>query len=84
MQVKLSELRKIGKVSPCAETGQEFTFVYELFVSENVKLYFNPDEVLAFDWVLEADFKRMILLSPEKFTPSFIKVYNFYLSETKK
>jgi hypothetical protein len=50
----------------------------------NVKLSFNLDEVLAFDWILETDFQRMILLSPEKFTPSFIKVYNFYLSETKK
>lgn len=84
LRVELSQLRKIGKISPCKATGQEFTFVYEMLVPESTSFSANPEEVSAFEWILETDFNQQILQNPEKFTPSFIKVYNFYLSERKK
>lgn len=76
--VQLSDLVKIGKVSPCGETENEFTFVYEMQCSGEEK--FNPpaDEVESLDWVLLSDFEEMIKTTPQKFTPSFLYVYKFW------
>ena len=84
LSVEISQLRYIGKLSPSVETGNEFTSVYEFICSENSPSVVRPEEVASLDWVKESDFRKMIDSSPELFTPSFLKVYNFYLSRTQK
>ena len=78
LAVQLSDLIKIGKVSPCNETENEFTFVYEMQCSGDEK--FNPpaDEVESLEWVLLSDFEEMIKATPQNFTPSFLCVYRFW------
>ena len=78
LSVKLSDLKKIGKVSPCKETENEFTFVYELQCSGNEKFSPPPYEVESLDWVSVADFEKMLEENPQDFTPSFKKIYGFW------
>ncbi len=84
LKVDISQLRYVGKISPSAETENEFTAVYEYFSSEDSPYIVRPEEVASLDWVKECDFQKMIEVSPKLFTPSFLKVYKFYLSERQK
>ena len=84
VSISAADLLRIGKISPCAETGNEFTFVYVLNLPETARFVPQPEEVAALEWVCERDFRDMIARSPELFTPSFLKVYNFYLSRGAK
>ena len=84
VSISASDLLRIGKISPCAETGNEFTFVYVMNLPETTRFIPQPEEVAALEWVCERDFRDMIARSPELFTPSFLKVYNFYLSRGAK
>lgn len=84
ISVDASALEKIGKIPPCPETGMEFTFVYALDVDESVSLSFSPDEVERFDWFDIPEFENMMAKNPDAFTPSFAKVYSFYLSQAQK
>lgn len=84
LSVDISRLEKIGKISPCAETGNEFTFVYEMECDGSEKFEIPPDEVASLDWVKVSDFGRMIAETPQNFTPSFLRVYKFYLSKRQK
>ena len=84
VSINAGDLLRVGKISPCAETGNEFTFVYVLNLPETTRFIPQPDEVAALEWLSERDFRDMIARSPELFTPSFLKVYNFYLSRGVK
>lgn len=48
------------------------------------KFEIPPDEVASLDWVKVSDFGRMIAETPQNFTPSFLRVYKFYLSKRQK
>ena len=81
--VDINALKKIGKVSPCKETENEFTFVYQLQCTGDEK--FNPpaDEVESLDWVLVSEFEEMAKVDPTKFTPSFLCIYKFWKNSQK-
>jgi len=80
----VSQLKKIGKIDACKETGNEFTCVYEMECSGGEKFDPPADEVQSLDWVKVSDFERMAKESPEKFTRAFLHVYKFYLSKRGK
>lgn len=84
LSVDISRLEKIGKISPCEDTGHEFTFVYEMECDGSEKFSPPPDEVASLDWVKVSDFERQIAENPRNFTPSFLCVYRFYLSKRGK
>ena len=84
LSVDISRLRKIGKISACEDTGNEFTFVYELECAGDEIFNPPPDEVASLDWVKVSDFENMIAEKPENFTRSFLFVYRFYLSKRGK
>ena len=83
LSVKISDLRETGKISARAETGNEFTFVYELECPKDAKFSPPPDEVASLDWMRVADFEAEIKASPQKFTPSFLCVYAFYKASAR-
>lgn len=78
LSITLSDLKKIGKVAPCSETENEFTFVYEMQCSGDEKFSPPADEVASLDWVSVADFEKMIRENQQDFTPSFLRIYNFW------
>ena len=63
----------------CEETGWEFTKVYVC----RAEMRFNPpsDEVASLDWVGIKDFEADFKANPRKYTPSFLKVYEFFKSK---
>ncbi|MBR4596862.1 MAG: NUDIX domain-containing protein [Opitutales bacterium] len=79
VSLPLEKFLRIGKVEACAETGFEFTKVYACFVDIQTK--FNPpaDEVQSLDWRKISDFELDAQKNPQNYTPSFLKVYKFYL-----
>jgi len=80
LKVDISRLKKIGKISACPETGNEFTFVYELECEGDEKFSPPPDEVESLEWLGVAEFEDLARKEPQKFTPSFLRVYDFFLS----
>lgn len=84
LSVDISRLEKIGKISPCAETGNEFTFVYEMECDGSEKFEIPPDEVASLDWVKVSDFGRMIAETPQNFTPSVFARLQILFVETAK
>ncbi|OLA86251.1 MAG: hypothetical protein BHW65_00720 [Verrucomicrobia bacterium CAG:312_58_20] len=78
VRVSPSDLLKIGKIRACRDTGNEFSYVYELKIPESAPLEFPPEEVESLDWVYVADFEKSLSGHPEKFTPAFARVYEFY------
>ena len=74
LKVKISELTPICKISPCAETGNEFTQVYEFYCAENTNFSPPPSEVEKLEWILLDDFFKLTKTNPELFTPSFLCV----------
>ncbi len=78
ISVVLGDLKKIGKIHACSETGNEFTFVYEMEVPVSQKFSFSPMEVDSFEWMEISKFEREISENPEKFTRSFVRVYFFW------
>lgn len=73
-----SDMFKVGKIKACAQTGNEFTFVYEMEIPESTAFKFSPDEVESLEWADIADFESELSQNPEKFTPAFACVYEFY------
>ncbi len=82
LEVDISSLEKIGKVCPSEETGWEFTAVYKFDCKGDEILIAQPSEVEAFEWVSVDDFEIAYRKNPENFTPSFLKVYEFWKSKT--
>lgn len=80
LKVDVSRLKKIGKISARRETGNEFTFVYEMECRGDEKFTPPPDEVESLEWVAVSEFERMVQDAPKKFTPAFRCVYEFYKS----
>ena len=78
VRVSPSDLLKIGKIRACRDTGNEFSYVYELKIPESAPLEFPPEEVESLDWEYVADFEKSLSGHPEKFTPAFARVYEFY------
>ena len=83
LEVGASDLKYIGKIPACRETGQEFTCVYELEVDLDTLFNPPPEEVASLDWVGVDRFENMLACTPELFTLSFKKVYSFYLSKIR-
>ncbi len=84
LRVRAADLHFVGKISACKETGNEFTSVYTLDVEPDTEFAPPPDEVASLDWRAVADFERSIAAEPALYTPSFLKVYAFYLSKISK
>lgn len=84
IEVHPDELIKIGKIRACPQTGNEFSYIYTLQVSESAKLSFLPEEIDSFKWVDVADFEKMLSQNPEIFTPAFRCAYEFYKSARGK
>ncbi len=80
LDVELADLLKIGKILPSAKTGWEFTMVYQMNCKGDEKLVAPPSEVEEFKWIAVDDFEKSIKENPQNFTPSFLKVYDFWKS----
>ena len=78
VKMELDDFLYVGKVSACEKTGFEFTKVFASFVDKNTA--FNPpdDEVECLEWAKIEDFERDAAKNPQRYTPSFLKVYEFY------
>ncbi len=76
INLKLEDFTYIGKVEACQETGWEFTKVYTCTYDGK----FEPaeDEVASLDWAKIEDFELDTKRNPQNYTPSFLKVYEFY------
>lgn len=76
VNLSLKDFKYIGKVEACKETGWEFTKVYTCYYDQT----FNPpaDEVASLDWAKIKDFECDIVKNPNNYTPSFLKVYEFF------
>ncbi len=81
LKVDISQLEKVGKISPCEETGNEFTFVYKMECPLDTKFSPPREEVDSLRWLPLEEFERKISDNPKDFTPSFLKVYNFWKSK---
>ena len=82
LRVAAADLHFVGKISACKETGNEFTSVYTLDVPQDTAFAPPPDEVASLDWRGVGEFEESIAAEPALYTPSFLKVYAFYLSKT--
>lgn len=78
VRVAASDLLKVGKIRARPDTGNEFSFVYELEIPESAPLEFPPEEVEALEWAYVADFEKSLAEQPENFTPAFAAAYEFY------
>ncbi|MBR6388538.1 MAG: NUDIX domain-containing protein [Opitutales bacterium] len=78
VKMELGDFFYIGKLSACEETGFEFTKVFACFA--DISTAFNPpaDEVECLEWKAVADFELDTIKNPQNYTPSFLKVYEFY------
>ena len=79
VRLSLGDFKYVGKLEACEETGWEFTKVYVC----RAEMRFNPpsDEVASLDWVGIKDFEADFKANPRKYTPSFLKVYEFFKSK---
>jgi isopentenyl-diphosphate delta-isomerase type 1 len=81
VSLKLSDFKYIGKVPACEETGFEFTQVYTITNTGPFMPSFS--EVQSLDWMPVDMFEIQSKIMPRDFTPSLIKVYNFYKNVEK-
>lgn len=79
IKLSIEDFKYVGKLEAGEETGWEFTKVYAC----RSEAIFNPppDEVASLDWVEIKDFEADIKINPHKYTPSFLKVYEFFKSK---
>lgn len=84
IQISQNDLTPIGKIYPCPETANEFTFLYTLIYNQNKMgpLNFPKDEVDSLKWIPLKEFSKQINLFPENFTPSFLKVFHLFSNTT--
>ncbi|MBO6102599.1 MAG: NUDIX domain-containing protein [Opitutales bacterium] len=80
VEIEFSKFQKVGKIPACKETGNEFTGVY--FIVFNGEFKTPPDEVDSVEWAKISDFEKLAKENPEKFTPSFLKVYEFFKAKS--
>lgn len=64
---------KLFKIDACAETGQEFVWIYRCKHSGPFQLH--PDEIETGDWFLPDVLTRWIAERPEDFAPSLIVIW---------
>ncbi len=79
LTVDITHLTPICKISPSAETGNEFTQVYEFYCDENTNFSPPADEVEKLEWILLDDFLELTKTKPQLFTPSFLCVMRHVL-----
>lgn len=81
VKLSLKDFKYIGKLEACEETGWEFTKVYAC----RAEMRFNPpaDEVASLDWAEIKNFEADAKANPRKYTPSFLKVYEFFKSKCR-
>jgi Isopentenyldiphosphate isomerase len=76
VSLKLSDFKYIGKLPPSEETGNEFTQVYT--ITNMGPFVFTHTEVQSLDWMPISMFEIQSKIMPHQFTPSLLKVYDFY------
>ena len=72
--------RRVFKVSPCAETGQEFVWLYE-GASEG-PFTLHPEEIERGDWFAGARVMQWVNERPQDFAPSFVLLWKKFTAET--
>jgi len=65
--------RRVGKVSPCAETGQEFVWLYE-GASEG-PFALHPEEIERGDWFTRDRVTQWVNERPQDFAPAFVLLW---------
>ena len=65
--------RRVFKVSPCAETGQEFVWLYE-GASEG-PFILHPEEIERGDWFSRTRVTEWVNERPEDFAPAFVLLW---------
>jgi 8-oxo-dGTP pyrophosphatase MutT (NUDIX family) len=65
--------RRLFKVDACAETGQEFVWVYRLESEGPFQLL--PEEIDAGGWFAPAHVNHWINVSLADFAPAFVKIW---------
>jgi isopentenyl-diphosphate delta-isomerase type 1 len=70
---------RVCKVSPCAETGQEFVWLYE-GASEG-PFTLHPEEIERGDWFARARVTQWISERPQDFAPAFVLLWKKFTAE---
>lgn len=74
------ELKRIFKVSPCKETGQEFVWVYQC--KSEGPFVLDPQESIEGKWVDRDKLAEWLQASPNQFSWSFTYLWQKYQSLT--
>ncbi len=82
LKVCAKDLIRIGKIDACPDTGNEFTYVYLFECPDGAKFSPPPDEVESLEWVRIGDFESDAAANPQKYTPSFLRVWNYCKSHS--
>lgn len=72
--------RRVFKVSPCAETGQEFVWLYE-GASEG-PFTLHPEEIERGDWFTRMWVTQWISERPQDFAPAFVLLWKKFVRRT--
>lgn len=74
--------RRVFKVSPCAETGQEFVWLYE-GASEG-PFTLHPEEIERGDWFSVERVTEWVRERPQDFAPAFVLLWKRFQSTAAK
>lgn len=70
----------LTKLPASTETAHEFTAVYRLTTQQIPRPH--PDEIAALEWSTIPDLANRVRLEPERFSPPFRKIVDWYLNES--
>lgn len=68
--------RRVFKVEACAETGQEFVWLYEC--SGEGPFTLHPEEIERGEWFTPEHVRRWVNEQPQDFAPAFVLIWNRY------
>lgn len=81
--LKLSECpRRVFKVSPCDETGQEFVWLYRC--SDEGPFTLHPEEIERGDWFTSERVTEWIEERPQDFAPAFVLIWKKFNAEAQR
>jgi 16S rRNA (adenine1518-N6/adenine1519-N6)-dimethyltransferase len=73
-------LRPLFKIAACAETGQEFVWVYQCEGEGPFTL--QPDEIERGDWFTPAEVNDLLARDPARFAPSFALIWKKWMGRS--
>lgn len=70
--------QRLFKISACAETGQEFVWVYKDHAEGPFTLH--PNEIERGDWFKPERVSEWIIKAPEEFAPAFVLIWQRFVA----